>query len=99
MLWNPREDDPLPALKAGELSANNMTVVWRHMKPRMMLSGSHSLRNIIHLEPQIWENQWLAESPASVRVFRMDGTLPKDLSYPELLQLARGLRGIKRVSR
>jgi hypothetical protein len=58
------------------------------MKPRMMLSASHSPRNIIHHEPQIWENQWLAECPVSVRVFRMDGTLPKDLSYPELLWLA-----------
>lgn len=34
---------------------------------------------------QIWEKQWLAESPASAGVFGMDGTLPKDLSYPELL--------------
>lgn len=30
------------------------------------------------------ENPWLTESQVSVTAFRMENTLPKDLSYPEL---------------
>lgn len=50
--------------RAERLSANNMTVAWRHMKPRMTLPGSQSPRNIIYPKLRIWEEPVVGGIPS-----------------------------------